>query len=162
MTIEISPCLWFDHNAEAAVAFYMSLFPEGRILNTSYYGEDAPLPAGTVLTIDFNLNGQDFIALNAGPWQSFSPAISFLINCVTQEQVDNLWEGFLEGGKPMQCGWITDKFGVTWQVVPEVLDRYLNDPDPVKAKRVMDAMLQMVKLESAVLKQAYDGESLPG
>jgi len=160
--MKISPCLWFDHNAEAAVAFYLSLFPEGRILKTSYYGEDAPMPAGTVLTIDFNLNGQDFIALNAGPWQSFSPAISFLITCDSQEQVDHLWDGLLEGGEPMQCGWITDKFGVTWQVVPEVLDRYLSDSDPVKAKRVMDAMLQMVKLDSVVLKQAYDGEVLPG
>lgn len=120
------------------------------------------MPAGMVLTIDFSLNGQDFIALNGGSWATFSPAISLLITCETQEQVDRLWEGFLEGGEPMECGWITDKFGVTWQVVPEVLDHYLNDPDPVKAKRVMDAMLKMVKLDSVVLKQAYDGESLPG
>lgn len=155
---KIAPCLWFENQAEAAVNFYLSVFKNSRILEVSRYGEAGPGPSGSVLTMMFELEGQEFMALNGGPAFTFSPAISFLVNCKTQEEVDDLWAKLSEGGEVEQCGWLRDKFGVSWQIVPTVLSELLNDPDPDKSQRVMKAMLQMVKLDIQALKQAYAGK----
>jgi predicted 3-demethylubiquinone-9 3-methyltransferase (glyoxalase superfamily) len=153
---KITPCLWFDNNAEEAVQFYTSTFKDSKIQNVSYYTEEGPMPAGTVLTISFLLYGQEFLALNGGPVFKFSQAISFVINCDTQEEIDYLWDNLSAGGETQQCGWLIDKFGVTWQIVPRVLDEYMLDKNPNKVRSVTRAMLQMVKLDIAQLKQAYD------
>ena len=154
---KITPFLWFDDNAEEAVNFYVSLFKNSKVLSITRYGEAGPGPAGTVLTAAFQLQGQEFIALNGGPQFKFSEAISFSVNCETQEELDQYWEKLSEGGEKGRCGWLKDKYGLSWQVNPVVLGEMLQDKDPDKAKRVMEAMLQMDKLDIETLKKAYDG-----
>jgi predicted 3-demethylubiquinone-9 3-methyltransferase (glyoxalase superfamily) len=156
MTQKITPFLWFDNQAEEAVELYTSIFRNSRITSVARYGEGAPRPQGTVMTIAFELSGQEFVALNGGPYAAFSPAISFFVSCETQEEVDLYWDKLLEGGRPEQCGWLRDRFGVTWQIVPAVLPELLQDPDPEKAQRVTQAMLGMVKLDIAGLRLAYE------
>ena len=153
---KIIPALWFNGNAEEAVNFYVSLFPDSRINKLSHYTKAGPEPEGTVMMIDFSLSGQDFLAINAGPDFSFSSAISFLVNCEDQAEIDRLWDKLAVGGKPMVCGWIVDKFGVTWQITPIALREMMSDKDKVKAERVARAMFPMVKLDLAKLKQAYE------
>jgi predicted 3-demethylubiquinone-9 3-methyltransferase (glyoxalase superfamily) len=157
---KITPFLWFDDQAEDAVNFYISIFKNSKIVNVARYGEEGAKVSGrlqgTVMTVTFQLDGQEFIALNGGPHFTFSPAISFFVSCETQEEVDELWDKLSEGGEIEQCGWLKDKYGVSWQIVPTVLGELLNDPDPVKSKRVMKAMLQMNKIDIAKLKQAYE------
>ena len=153
---KITPFLWFDNNAEEAVNFYVSLFADSKINNITRYGEGGPGPEGQVMTASFELHGQEFMALNGGPHFTFSPAISFFVNCETQEEVDELWDKLLKGGEAQQCGWITDRFGVTWQIIPSALGELLGDPDPAKSQRVMTAMLQMVKIDIQGLQRAYD------
>ncbi|TMA25346.1 MAG: VOC family protein [Deltaproteobacteria bacterium] len=153
---KITPFLWFESQAEEAANFYTSIFKNSKIVSIARYGEAGPGPKGSVMTVAFNLDGQDFVALNGGPEFAFTPAISFLVSCKTQEEVDHFWEKLLQGGKPSQCGWLKDKFGVSWQVVPAVLGELLGDKDAKKSKRVMEAMLQMVKLDIKKLKEAYD------
>jgi predicted 3-demethylubiquinone-9 3-methyltransferase (glyoxalase superfamily) len=153
---KITPFLWFDNQAEEAVNFYTSIFKNSRIGSISRYGEEGPGGKGKVMTAIFQLDGQEFMALNGGPVFTFSPAISFFVNCETQEEVDELWEKLSEGGEKGQCGWLKDKFGVSWQIVPTILGELLNDPDAEKASRVTKAMLQMNKLDIKILKQAYE------
>ena len=152
----ITPFLWFDDRAEEAMEFYVSIFRNARTLGVTRYGEKGPGPEGTVMSATFELDGQVFMALNGGPMFTFSPAISFFVNCETQAEVDDLWDKLSEGGEKQQCGWLRDKFGVSWQIVPAVLGELLNDADAGKANRVMEAMLQMTKLDIADLKRAYD------
>ena len=160
---KITPCLWFDSNAEEAVNFYTSIFKNSKIGNITRYGEAGyeihGKPAGTVLTIEFEINGQAFTALNGGPMFKFNEAISFQVNCESQEEVDYYWEKLSEGGdeKAQQCGWLKDKYGVSWQVVPTVLVEMLLDKDLKKSERVMNALFQMKKLDIAKLKRAYEG-----
>jgi predicted 3-demethylubiquinone-9 3-methyltransferase (glyoxalase superfamily) len=158
---QITPFLWFDSNAEEAAQHYVSIFPNAKIGTMVRYGKGgaaaAGRPEGSVMTISFSLNGQELIVLNGGPVFNFSPAISFVVNCESQEEVDVLWEKLSEGGKPGQCGWLTDKFGVSWQIVPRVLVQLLQDHDAEKSQRVMNAMLQMTKLDITRLQQAYIG-----
>jgi len=147
--------LWFDNNAEEAMNFYTSIFKNSRIVSVSRYGDEAG-QVGTVMTATFVLNGQEFMALNGGPHFKFTEAISFFVHCETQEEVDELWEKLSAGGEKGQCGWLKDKFGVSWQIVPTALGELLGDKDPEKSKRVMEAMLQMHKIDIAKLKQAYE------
>ena len=158
---KITPDLWFDNSAEEAAKFYTSIFKNSKIIHVARYGEAAAKvsgrPKGTVMTVIFELEGQRFMALNGGPVFKFSPAISFLVNCETQEEVDNLWEKLSEGGEKEQCGWLKDKFGVSWQVVPNILGEMLQDKDAKKSERVMEAMLQMKKIDIEGLKKAYAG-----
>ncbi len=151
----ITPFLWFDGQAEEAARFYVSIFPSGKLIETRHYGEAGPRPAGSVMTVTFELLGQHFIALNGGPQFQFNPAVSFFVECATQAEVDHLWEKLLEGGKPVQCGWLTDKYGLAWQIVPEALGRMLQDEDKARANRVMTAMMGMVKLDIAELERAF-------
>ena len=153
---KIRPFLWFDDKAEEAVRFYTSIFKNSEIGSISRYGEEGPGPKGTVMSATFQLEGQEFMALNGGPQFTFSPAISFFVNCETQEEVDELWEKLSEGGEIEQCGWLKDKYGVSWQIVPSVLGELLQDKDPEKSRRVMNAMLQMGKLDIDGLKRAYE------
>lgn len=153
----IVPCLWFDGRAEEAAVFYVSLFEDARIVELLRYGEAGPGPAGSVLTVEFELRGQRFVALNGGTAFAFSPAISFSVNCETQDEIDRLWHRLLEGGAPQQCGWLTDRFGVSWQIVPRVLPEMLRDADAARSQRVMRTMLGMVKLDIAALRAAYAG-----
>ncbi|HWD90341.1 MAG TPA: VOC family protein [Mucilaginibacter sp.] len=153
---KITPFLWFDSQAEEAMNFYVSIFKDSKVSRVSRYGEAGPGTPGTVMSVEFTLNGTNFYALNGGPVFQFSPATSFFIHCETQEEVDHYWNKLGEGGKPNQCGWLDDKFGVTWQVVPNALGRYLNDPDKKKAKNVMQAMMKMTKLDVAKLQEAYE------
>jgi predicted 3-demethylubiquinone-9 3-methyltransferase (glyoxalase superfamily) len=152
----ISTCLWFDHNAEEAVNFYVSVFKNAKIGTTTRYSEAvskvAGMPVGSVQTMTFTIDGREFLALNGGTLYKFSPATSFMVYCDTQDEIDYYWDKLSEGGNPIQCGWLDDKFGVTWQVVPSILGQLLSDPD--KAKRVMDALLPMVKLDIATLVKA--------
>ena len=156
---KITPNLWFDDQAEEAARFYVSVFKDSAITHVSHYGPGAPKPEGTVLTVEFTLAGQRFTAINGGPQYTFSPAVSFLVQCATQEEVDYFWERLTEGGDEaaQMCGWLADRYGVSWQVVPDQLVEYMTDPDPEKAKRTMQAMLQMKKLDIAALKAAHDG-----
>lgn len=156
MPQKVTPFLWFDDQSEEATNFYASIFKNSEILSISRYGEAGPGQAGKVMTTAFRLNGQDFVALNGGPEYKFTPAISFVIDCETQDEVDHYWDKLSEGGESNACGWTTDKFGVTWQVVPRILPELLQDADREKANRVMQAMLQMTKLDIAKLKAAYD------
>ncbi len=151
---KITPFLWFDGNAEEAMNFYVSVFKDAKVLGVNRYGKGAPLPEGTVLTASFELNGLKFVALNGGPMYQFSPATSFVVDCDTQEEVDYYWEKLGEGGKYNRCAWLDDKFGVTWQIVPKKLGQLLSDPDPVKAGRVMQAMMQMDKIDIEGLQRA--------
>lgn len=153
---KITPCLWFDGNAEEAMNFYTAIFKNSKIGSIMRYGEAGPGPAGTVLSVTFELDGQEFMALNGGPQFTFSPAISLFVNCETQAEVDELWEKLSEGGEPNRCGWLQDKFGVSWQIVPAVLGKMLQDKDAEKSKQVMQAMLKMDKLDIQSLKQAYE------
>ena len=153
---KITPFLWFDNNAEEAVNLYVSVFRNSKIVGVTRYPEGSPGPAGTVMTVDFELEGQEFVALNGGPHFKFTEAISFVVNCETQEEVDKFWEKLLEGGEESQCGWLKDKYGLSWQIVPTVLIEMLQDKDPAKSKRVMEAMLQMKKIDIAALKRAYE------
>ena len=152
----ITPCLWFDGNAEEAVKFYTSIFKDGKILSTSYYGPGMHLPEGTVLTITFEIMGQQFMALNGGPEFKFDEAISLMIPCDTQEEIDYYWDKLTAaGGQPVQCGWLKDKFGLSWQVVPRIIEKHLNDKDQAKTDRVMKAVMGMVKLDIAEIEKAY-------
>jgi len=156
---KITPFLWFDGQAEEAAKFYTSIFDNSKVLEVSRYGEVGPGQKGSVMTASFELEGQKFVALNGGPHYKFTPAISFYISCQTQEEVDYYWEKLLEGGgKPNQCGWLSDKFGVSWQVVPDALIEFLGDEDREKSQRVMQAMLKMAKLDIKKLREAYDQE----
>lgn len=152
---KITPCLWFNDNAEEAVHFYTSIFKRSKIGSISRYGDAGPGPKGSVMSATFQLEGQDFLALNGGPLFTFTPAISFFVNCETQAEVDELWNKLSEGGEKQPCGWLKDKFGVSWQIIPSILVPMLGDKDPEKSKRVMNAMLQMGKLDIDKLKQAY-------
>lgn len=151
---KITPFLWFDTQAEAAMHFYVSIFKNSKIGNISRYGDAGPGPKGSVMTASFELDGQPFTALNGGPHFKFSEAVSLYVNCETQAEVDELWEKLSEGGEKSQCGWLKDKFGLSWQIVPSTLAELMSDPDPRKSKRVMEAMLQMSKLDIAKLKEA--------
>ena len=157
----ITTFLTFNDQAEEAVNFYTSVFENSRIVSTTRYGEAGPGPKGSLMSANFELAGQQFIALNGGPSFSFAQGISLFVNCETQEEVDRYWERLSEGGEKGPCGWLTDKFGVSWQVVPRILGELLNDEDPEKAKRVMNAMLQMSKLEIEGLRRAYESEDAP-
>jgi len=157
MTQQITPFLWFDDNAEEAANFYTSIFKNSRIISTKRYGDAGPGPRGTVMTANFELNGQEFVALNGGPRFKFTEAVSFVVKCETQEEVDHYWDKLLEGGQPQQCGWLKDKFGLSWQIVPTALFKLAGDKDPEKVSRVMQAMLKMVKFDIAKLQEAYDG-----
>jgi predicted 3-demethylubiquinone-9 3-methyltransferase (glyoxalase superfamily) len=151
---EITPCLWFDTEGEEAAKFYTSVFPNSKIVSVAYYGEAGPRSAGTVMTVDFELDGQSFVALNGGPEFTFNEAISFQVSCETQDQVDHFWSKLSEGGEQGPCGWLKDKFGVSWQIVPTALPQLLSDPDREKSQRVMAAMLQMRKIEIDELERA--------
>jgi predicted 3-demethylubiquinone-9 3-methyltransferase (glyoxalase superfamily) len=157
MTNPISTCLWFDGRAEEAANFYVAIFPNSKILKTARFGEGGPGPAGSVMTIEFELDGRKFLGLNGGPHFKFSEAISFIINCQTQEEVDRYWQALTAGGAEVQCGWLKDKFGVSWQVTPTVLGQLLSDADAQKANRVMQAMMGMKKLDIRGLQQAAAG-----
>ena len=151
---KINPFLWFSDKAEQAANFYVSLFKNSRIKSVSRYGEAGPGPKGSVMAVTFELDGITYMALNGGPVFTLTPAFSLFVNCETQEEVDTLWEKLSEGGEKSQCGWLTDRYGLSWQIVPTVLGELLGDPDRAKASRVMQAMLQMTKLDIAKLKQA--------
>ena len=158
MTQKIVPCLWFDDRIEEAAKFYTSVFPDAKITHTSRYGDAGPLPKGKVLTMMFELAGQEFMGLNGGPQFKFSEAISFFVRCETQKEVDHYWTKLTaDGGAESMCGWLKDKFGLSWQIVPNALPRYLTDKDAKKAERVMQAMLQMKKIDIAALDRAYAG-----
>jgi predicted 3-demethylubiquinone-9 3-methyltransferase (glyoxalase superfamily) len=153
---KITPCLWFDNNAEEAMNFYVSIFKNSKIGTITRYGEAGPGPKDTVMSVTFQLDGQEFFALNGGPLFKFTEAISLFVNCETQAEVDELWEKLLQGGQPSQCGWLKDKYGLSWQIIPSALIKMLRDENTGKAKRVMEAMLQMTKIDISLLQQAYD------
>jgi predicted 3-demethylubiquinone-9 3-methyltransferase (glyoxalase superfamily) len=155
---KITPFLWFDNNAEEAMKFYTSIFKNSKIGEIQRYGEAGPGPKGQLMTGTFQIEGQEFMALNGGPTYKFSPAISFFVSCETQAEVDELWEKLSAGGAEVQCGWIKDKFGVSWQIIPKVLGELLGNKDPRKSQRVMKAMLKMVKIDVEGLKRAYEGK----
>ena len=156
MKTRITPCLWFDSQAEEAVKFYMSIFKNSKVGSMMRYGEEGPGPKGTVMSVTFQLDGQEFIGLNGGPMFTFSPAVSFFVRCETQAEVDHFWEKLSAGGEVQQCGWLKDKYGVSWQIIPTVLGDMLADKDAERAQRVMHAMLQMKKLDIRTLKHAYE------
>lgn len=162
MANKITPCLWFNGNAEEAVNFYTSVFKDGKILATSHYGEGMHQPAGTILTIDFSINGHEFVALNAGPEFQFSEAISFQIYCADQAEIDYFWDALTaDGGEPGPCGWCKDRFGLSWQVVPENLAELMQGEDAAGAQRAGQALMQMGKLDIAALQEAYEGKGVP-
>jgi predicted 3-demethylubiquinone-9 3-methyltransferase (glyoxalase superfamily) len=151
---KITPFLWFDGNAEEAANFYISIFKNSKMGKISRYGDAGPGPKGSAMSVTFQIEGQEFFALNGGPKFKFTPAISFFVNCETQQEVDELWEKLSAGGRTDRCGWLQDKFGVSWQVIPTVLGQLLGDKDPQRAKRAMQAMLQMTKIDIKKLQQA--------
>lgn len=153
---KIAPFLWFDDQAEEAMNFYTSIFKSSKIGSVTRYGEGGPGPAGTVMTATFQLDGQEFMALNGGPQFKFTEAISLFVNCETQQEVDELWEKLSDGGEKGRCGWLKDKYGLSWQIVPTALGKMLQDKDAEKSKRVMKAMLQMDKIDIRTLEQAYE------
>ncbi len=159
---KITPCLWFDNKAEEAVNFYVSIIKNSKIGSITRYGEEGAEASGrqtgTVMTVTFQLNGQEFLALNGGPQFTFSPAISFIVNCETQEEIDTMWDKLSEGGEKNVCGWLKDKYGVSWQIVPAVLGEMMRDKDIEKTERVMKAILQMTKIDITALQRAYDGK----
>ena len=155
---KITPCLWFDTDGEEAAKFYTSLFDDSRITDVSYYGEAGPRPEGTVMTVSFELDGQQFLALNGGPDFTFNKALSLQVSCKDQEEVDKFWNGLSEGGEEGPCGWLKDKYGLSWQIVPTALPELLSDPDPGRAQRAMQAMLGMRKIEIDGLRKAADAE----
>jgi predicted 3-demethylubiquinone-9 3-methyltransferase (glyoxalase superfamily) len=156
MQQKIVPNLWFDTEAEEAAAFYTSVFANSRVVNVTHYTEDAPRPAGMVMTVEFELDGQRFVGINGGPEFTFDEAISFQIDCQTQDEVDYYWEKLSEGGEEGQCGWLKDRYGLSWQVVPTGMDELFADPDPERARRAMQALLKMSKLDIAALRSAAD------
>ena len=156
---KITPFLWFDTQAEEAAKFYASVFPNSKILKTARYGEAGPGPKGSVMTVEFELDGQRMIALNGGPQFKFTEAISLSVDCKTQEELDHYWTKLSQGGKEQPCGWLKDKYGLSWQVNPAILGELLSGPDAKKAKRVMEAMLKMKKIDIAALKAAAEGAS---
>jgi predicted 3-demethylubiquinone-9 3-methyltransferase (glyoxalase superfamily) len=151
------PCLWFDGQAEQAAELYVSVFPDSKILGVTRYGPDTPGPEGAVMTVSFSLDGQEYVGLNGGPQFTFSEAISFQIMCSDQEEVDHYWDSLSEGGEKGPCGWLKDRFGLSWQVVPTILPELLADPDPARAQRATQAMLKMSKLDIAEMLRAADG-----
>ncbi len=155
---KITPFLWFHDKAEEAADFYTSIFKNSKITTITRYGEAGPGPKGTVMTVAFQLEGQEFMGLSGGPHYTFSPAISFFVNCETQAEVDELWEKLSTGGREDRCAWLQDKFGVSWQIVPKALLELIQDKDPVKSQRVFKAMLKMAKIDIEGLKRAYRGE----
>jgi predicted 3-demethylubiquinone-9 3-methyltransferase (glyoxalase superfamily) len=156
---KITPFLWFDSKAEEAANFYASIFKDAKVLEVVRYPEGGPAPTGTVMTVRFQLQGQTFVALNGGPQYTFSPAISFVVNCETQDEVDHYWEKLCAGGEEIQCGWLQDKFGLSWQIIPDALPRLLSNPDPAISQRVMAAMMKMKKIDIALLEQARKAET---
>jgi predicted 3-demethylubiquinone-9 3-methyltransferase (glyoxalase superfamily) len=154
---KITPNLWFDTEAEEAAGFYTSVFDDSRIVKVTHYTEGAPRPAGTVMTVDFELNGQPFTGINGGPDFKFNEAVSLLIECDTQEEIDSYWKRLSDGGEEGPCGWLKDRYGLSWQVVPAGMDELFDDSDPERAARAMQAMLQMRKLDIAALRRAADG-----
>jgi predicted 3-demethylubiquinone-9 3-methyltransferase (glyoxalase superfamily) len=153
---KITPFLWFDDKAEEAMNFYVSIFKNSKVGNVTRYGDAGPGPKGTVMSATFQLDGQDFFALNGGPLFKFTEAVSFFVNCETQEEVDELWEKLTaDGGSPQRCGWLKDKYGLSWQIIPKALGEMLGDKDPQKSQRVMQAMLKMNKIDIQRLKEAY-------
>ncbi|MGF7117158.1 VOC family protein [Methanobacterium oryzae] len=153
---KINPFLWFDNQAEEAMNFYISVFKNSKVISVTRYGEGGPAPKGTVMTAKFQIEGQEFVALNGGPMFTFSQAISFVVNCETQEEIDYYWEKLSEGGEEQGPGWIKDKYGLSWQIVPIVLQEMMGDSDSAKSSRVMTAMMQMTKIDIKKLKQAYE------
>jgi predicted 3-demethylubiquinone-9 3-methyltransferase (glyoxalase superfamily) len=151
---KITPCLWFDTEGEEAATLYTSLFENSRILEVSRYDEAGPRPAGLAMTVSFELEGQEFLALNGGPQYEFTAAVSFTVHCEGQEEVDRFWNALTDGGEEGQCGWLKDKFGLSWQIVPTALPQLLQDPDPEKSKKAMEAMLQMRKIDIEALRSA--------
>jgi predicted 3-demethylubiquinone-9 3-methyltransferase (glyoxalase superfamily) len=156
-SLNITPYLWFDTQAQEAAEFYCSVFPNSEVRNVSYYGEGGMREPGMVLTVEFVLDGKEFAALNGGPEFTFDEAISFMIHCADQDEVDHYWKALTDGGEEGPCGWLKDRFGVSWQVIPDELPRLITDPDPDRAKRAMDAMLQMHKIDIAAMRAAADG-----
>ena len=154
---KITPFLWFDDQAEEAMNFYVSIFKNSKVGGVTRYGDAGPGPKGSVMTASFELEGQQFTALNGGPHFRFTEAISFVVSCKTQEEVDELWERLSEGGEIQQCGWLKDKFGLSWQIIPVALIELMSDPDPEKSRRVTEAMLQMTKIDIGKLRQAHEG-----
>ena len=157
MPQKIVPNLWFDTQAEEAAHFYISVFEQGRIVNVTRYTDAGPRPAGTVMTVEFELDGQRFVGINGGPQFTFDEAVSFQIDCEDQAEVDHYWEKLTEGGQEVQCGWLKDRYGLSWQVVPTGMDEIFSDPDPSRAERAMQAMFGMKKLDIAALRAAADG-----
>ena len=157
---KITPFLWFNDNAEEAAKFYTSIFKHSKLGNIARYGETGPGPKGSVMSVTFQIEGQDFIALNGGPQFKFTPAISFFVDCHSQDEVDNLWEKLSAGGRKDHCGWLQDKFGVSWQIIPAVLGELLHSKDPETAQRVMKAMLKMDKIDIETLKRAASSSAL--
>ncbi len=157
MSQRIVPNLWFDTQAEEAAQFYCSVFPRSRVLDVTRYGEAGPGTAGTVMTVAFELDGQRFVGINGGPQFPFTEAVSFQITCADQGEVDHYWDRLLDGGQENQCGWLKDRYGLSWQVVPEGMEEALSDEDPERARRAMEAMLGMTKLDLAALRRASDG-----
>ena len=155
---KIVPFLWFNDQAEEAMKFYVSIFKGSKVVSVTRYGDAGPGPKGTVMMATFQLEGQEFHALNGGPQFTFTPAISMLVNCETQEEVDELWAKLSGGGAPDRCGWLKDKYGLSWQIVPTILGKMMQDKDPKKSQRVMNALMQMDKLDIARLQQAYERE----
>ncbi|MGA9121221.1 MAG: VOC family protein [Bacteroidota bacterium] len=153
---KIVPFLWFDDKAEEAANYYVSIFSNSKVLSVTRYGDAGPGPKGTAMSVTFQLNGQEFYALNGGPQFKFTEAISLFVNCETQQEVDDLWEKLSKGGEKSQCGWLKDKYGLSWQIIPTALGKMLGDKDPKKAKGVMEAMLKMSKIDIQALKQAYE------
>jgi predicted 3-demethylubiquinone-9 3-methyltransferase (glyoxalase superfamily) len=154
---KITPCLWFDTEGEEAAAFYTSVFPNSRIVDVAHYGSAGPRPEGTVMAVSFELGGQNFVALNGGPQFTFDEAISFQVDCETQDEVDSYWSQLSTGGEEGPCGWLKDRYGLSWQIVPKALRELLGDPDREKSQRVMQAMLRMKKIELAELERAAAG-----
>ena len=156
MMQKITPFLWFNGQAEEAMNYYCSIFKNSKVLTVNRYGEGGPAPKGTVMVAKFELDGQEFIALNGGPEYTFNPAISMVVNCIGQQEVDEMWEKLSAGGEKQVCGWLKDKYGISWQVVPIEMGDLMSDPDPAKAQRVMQAMMQMTKIDLTALKEAYN------
>lgn len=154
---KITPFLWFDNQAEEAANFYVSIFKNSKIGAISRYGDAGPGPKGSVMVVSFELDGQRFSALNGGPHFKFTEAISFIVDCKSQQEVDDLWDKLSAGGSTQQCGWLKDKYGLSWQIIPSALMELMSDPDPEKSKRVMQAMLQMTKIDIAKLRRAHAG-----
>lgn len=153
---KITPCLFFDGKAEEAVNFYKSVFKSAKVGNISRYGDNMPMPKGSVMTAELEIEGQKFLALNGPPMFSFSPAISFMVNCETQQDIDHYWEKLSEGGETQQCGWLKDKFGVSWQVVPNEMPHLMRHASPAQSQKMMEAVMQMTKLDIKTLKRAYE------